>query len=118
LRIIDSKPTPGSNLYSVVCPNGHPFTTAGDSSGRVKCPKCKREGKLREMIKAWKATPAEKIARLKEISAEARELYSKWLGLPEPEKTNSEGKAMTAKLNEYYSEAKALMDEFKITVQP
>ncbi|MDO9580847.1 MAG: hypothetical protein Q7J06_09835, partial [Bacteroidales bacterium] len=102
MRIIDSIPTPGSNLYSVVCYCGFPFKTTADNRGKVKCPSCRREGNLREMIKAWKATPEEKLQRLKEISEKARALYEKWLAVPELERANGEGKTMAVKLNEYY----------------
>jgi len=111
VRIIDSMPTPGSELYSVICFCGFPFSTAADNRKRVKCPHCKREADLRKMLKDWKATPEEKLARLKEISTKARELYSKWLAVPELERANGEGKAMAAKLDEYYAEAKLIMGE-------
>ena len=118
MRIIDSIPTPGSNLYSVVCYCGFPFKTTADNRGRVKCPHCRREGNLREMIKAWKATPEEKLARLKEISTKARELYEKWLAVPELERANGEGKVMAARLDEYYAEAKLIMGEIDHGRQP
>jgi len=109
VRIVDCTPTPGSNLYSVVCYNGHPFNTAGDNRGRVKCPKCKREGDLREMVKVWKATPAENLQRLREIYAEARKLYTQYEALPEIDRGNTESKAMEAKLDEYYKAAKVII---------
>ena len=111
MRIVDCTPTPGSNLYSVVCWCGFPFKTTADNRGVVKCPKCHREKDLRVMVAAWTATPAEKLARLKEVSTKARGLYSKWLAVPELERATGEGKAMVAKLEECYAEAKALMSE-------
>lgn len=111
MKITDSLPTPGSELYSVVCFCGFPFRTTADNRKRVKCPNCHREADLHALVKAWKATPEEKLARLKEVSSKARELYIKWLAIPEFERVEGEGKAMAIKLDEYYSEAKILMGE-------
>jgi len=109
VRILNCVPTPGSNLYSVICYCGFPFNTAGDSRGRVKCPHCKREGELRKMVGAWKATPEENLRRLQEISAEARALYAKYTAIPEPDRVKEEGRAMERKLDEYYNEAKGIL---------
>jgi len=109
MRIIDCMPTPGSNLYSVVCYCGFPFKTTADNRGKVKCPHCKREGDLREMIKAWKATPEENLQRLKAISADARALFTQYTAIPEPDRVKDEGKAMEARLDEYYEEAKGII---------
>jgi len=114
LRITESILTPGSELYSVVCFCGFPFKTTADNRKRVKCPNCHREADLHALLKAWKATPEEKLARLKEVSTKARELYSKWLAIPELERAEGEGKAIGVKLNEYYSEAKAIMAELNL----
>jgi hypothetical protein len=111
LRIVSSIPTPGSERYNVVCYCGFPFSTAGDNRGMVKCPQCKREAPLRELVKAFLATPTEKLARLKDIAVEARSLFTRWDVLPELEKTGPEGKKLTAKLEEYYKEAQAIMAE-------
>jgi len=111
LKIVGSIPTPGSTRYSVVCWCGFPFDTTGDNRGVVKCPHCKREGKLRDMVKAWTATPAEKLARLKSIAVEARALFLRWDALPDLKKTEPGGKEMGARLDEYYKEAQGIMAE-------
>ena len=118
MRIIDSTPTPGSNLYSVVCYCGFPFKTTADNRGKVKCPSCRREADIRILVNEWKATPEEKLQRLKEISEKARALYEKWLAVPELERAKGEGKAMAAKLDEYYAEAKLIMGEIAPGRQP
>lgn len=114
MRIVDDILTPGSNLYSIVCFCGFPFKTTADNRKRVKCPNCRREANLHALVKAWKTTPEEKLSRLKEVSTKARELYSRWLAIPELERAEGEGKVIAAKLDEYYSEAKALMAELNL----
>ena len=109
MRIVDRLLTPGSNLYSVVCYCGFPFKTTADNRGKVKCPHCKREGDLREMIKAWKATPEENLQRLKELSVKARALFNQYNALSALERVSDEGKAMETKLDEYYKEAKGII---------
>lgn len=113
MRIVDSLPTPGSTLYSVVCWCGRPFNTTGDNRGKAKCPKCHRENDIRAMVTAWTATPAEKLARLKGISAEARALRDRWLALPELKRSEGDGKAMADKLDEFYAEAKWIVAEIE-----
>ena len=109
MRIIDSMPTPGSELYSVICFCGFPFSTAADNRKRVKCPHCKREADLRKMLKDWKATPEENLRRLKAISADARALFAQYTAIPEPDRVKEKGKAMEARLDEYYEEAKGII---------
>lgn len=109
MRIIDCIPVPGSNLYSVVCFCGFPFKTTADNRGKVKCPHCKRESNIREMVNAWRATPVEKLTRLQGIAAEARTLYERWNSLPELKKNEGEGQKLAEKLNEYYAETQEIM---------
>ena len=112
MKIVGSIPTPGSTRYSVVCWCGFPFDTTGDNRGVVKCPHCKRESKLRDMVKAWTATPVEKLARLKDIAAEARSIFLRWDTLPDLQKTKADGKELEARLEEYYKEAQGIIAEF------
>jgi hypothetical protein len=109
LRILDCQPVPGSDLYTIVCNCGFPFRTEGDYRGGVKCPKCKKPADLRTLIKAWKATPTEKLARLRELADKAKELYGQWMDLPELKRDRGAGKELAEKLEACYQETKEIM---------
>jgi hypothetical protein len=117
LRIVSITPTPGSNRYAIVCPNGHPFETTGDNRGRVKCPTCKREASLHNLLEDYQATPAESFKKLRAIAKEAREIYEKWLSIPELKRDRGEGKILADKFNELCSKAKILSSKIPSKVK-
>jgi hypothetical protein len=114
VRIIDSRLTPGAQVYSIVCFCGFPFQTAADNRKKVKCPKCRREADLRVLLKQMNETPKEKLKRLKEVAAAARKLYNQWLAIPEPERDKKEGKEMAGRLEEYFAEARGIIADVKL----
>jgi uncharacterized Zn finger protein (UPF0148 family) len=114
MRILDSTPVPGSTLYSVVCTCGRSFSTEGDHRGMVQCPDCKKRSDIRSMVQAWKATPDEKLARLRELAAEAKELHAKWVAIPELKRDEHEGRVLSEKLDACHAETKEIM----ATIEP